>query len=478
MPKVFSVFICFLSLSLFGQRIPKTEPRTPEQMEENKKNVIQKIEQLFSPTDPLILERFKKPPLPAYVKIIKGSDKRATLIYRVRYAQAKNLVNAMESVISSAATVEYAEEKNLIVINDLDSKMSELQEALEKMDIPVPQLLVEAKIIEVYLEAGTERDVRVEYQKIDRGDGNTSTLGFNLASPTQNLQQDQGAGFDFFPYSSGTTTSRIMKNLNLYIRWLQNTRDAKVLSAPNIIVDLNSTASIITGEDLPIQETQVTGNSVTTSTHYKRIGVKLNVTPLLINDDVVQLKVNPEVTSVARYEQFTQNDLTFSTPVIAIRNINTELSMIDGEIIMLGGLFSSEKLTTKRRTPYVSDLPLIGELFTALDESDVQKQLIFFLKMHVIKPGNVDDTELRDLEKIADDLHEASKAIERSEVIFPLNKLPQRKKLFGRIDASSKAMEQLSEEENKKQNEEAKKIEKLELNENVEKIEELDLENQ
>ncbi len=109
----------------------------------------------------------------------------------------------------------------------------------------------------------------------------------------------------------------------------QNSRDAKILSAPNIIVDLGSTASIITGEDLPIQETQVTGNSVTTSTFYKRIGVKLNVPPMLINRDLVQLKVNPEVTSVVRFEQFTQNEITVSTPVIAIRNINTELSMLD-----------------------------------------------------------------------------------------------------------------------------------------------------
>jgi type II secretory pathway component GspD/PulD (secretin) len=225
---------------------------------------------------------------------------------------------------------------------------------------------------------------------------------------------------------------------------LQNTRDAKILSAPNILVDLGSTASIITGEDLPIQETQVTGNSVTTSTHYKRIGVKLNVTPLLINRDVVQIQVNPEVTSVVRYQQFTQNDTTISTPVIAIRNINTKLSMIDGEILMLGGLYSSEKLTTKRRTPYLSDLPVIGEIFTALDESDVQKQLIFFLKMHVVFPGGDIDESFQDVEKVSGDLRKASKIIERSKTIFPLNNLPQRRRLFRRIDAASKALEKLN----------------------------------
>lgn len=463
MRKFIPVFIFLFALSLWGQGIPKSEPKTPEQLEANKESVIENIKSLFEPTDPAKIQRLAKKPLPPYVKIIKGSEGRATLIYRVRYAQAKNLVNAMESVISSAATVEYAEEKNLIVINDIESKMAELQEAMEKMDIPVPQLLVEAKILEVYLEAGTERDVRIEYQKIDKGDDTTTRMGFNMLSPTQNRHPNEGGVMDFFPYSSGNTTSQIMKNLNIFIRWLQNTRDAKILSAPNIIVDLGSTASIITGEDLPIQETQVTGNSVTTSTRYKRIGVKLNVTPLLINDDIVQMKVNPEVTSVIRYEEFTQNELSFNTPVIAIRNINTELSMIDGEIIILGGLYSTEKLTTKRRTPFVSEIPIIGELFTALDESDVQKQLVFFLKMHVIFPGGSDPLENQDFEKISNDLHKASQYIERSEAIFPLNRLPQRKKLFRRIDAASKALNQLNKADDTTQND-------LEKIDNVEEI--------
>ncbi|MBN1865642.1 MAG: hypothetical protein JW808_12160 [Victivallales bacterium] len=431
--------ILILAFSFGAMRLlsQPVEVLTEEEREQNKQAVISKLEELFAPRDPERIESLVREPLPPYVEVVKGEDGKSTVIYRCRYAQAKSLVSAMESVVSSGATVEAVTEKNLVVIYDLDSKVDELRSALEKMDIPVPQLLVEAQIIEVYLEAKTERDVRVEYRKVDSDDGTTSTFGFNLTAPAQNLQPGQGSGFNFYPYSSGTTADRIMKNLNLYIRWLQNTRDAKILSAPNIIVDLGSTASIITGEDLPIQETQVTGNSVTTSTFYKRIGVKLNVTPMLINRDMVQLKVNPEVTSVVRFEQFTQNEITVSTPVIAIRNINTELSMLDGEIIMLGGLYSTERLVTKRRTPYLSDLPLIGELFTALDESNVQKQLIFFLKMHVITPGQPEGLVSRDLEKISDDMQKASEIIEKSPTIFPLNLAPHRRKLLKEIEESS-----------------------------------------
>ncbi len=396
---------------------------TPKQREANKKSVAEQLSGLFKPTDSKKIQQLITSKVKPYLKIIENKKEgRSTLIYRCRYAKAQGLVNSMESVISPAATVEYSEEKNLIVINDLTTKMDELQQALFAIDIQVPQLLVEAQIVEVYIEAGMERDMRMEYTKTDRGDGNTSTFGSDLVPPPQ-IPPEQGAGFNFFPYSSGTTTSRITKNFNLFIKWLKNTRDAKILSAPNMIVDLGATASIITGEDLPIQETQVTGDTVTTSTRYKRVGVKLNVTPELINEDIVQIQVNPEVTSVVRYDTFVQNGNEIKTPVIAIRNINTELSMIDGEIIMLGGLYSSEKLTSKRKTPFLSDIPYIGELFNSTEDSSVQKQLIFFLKVHVITPGNLDDNKFRDIDKIAEEIHKAADILDDSDKVFPLKKM-------------------------------------------------------
>ena len=405
----------------------KVEVFTPEEIQQSKKSVIEQLRELFSPSPPKEVETLAEPESKPYVRVIPGTEGKSTLIYKLKYVQAKDLVSPLESIVSRTSTVECSEQKNLIVIHDDAKKIPELIEAIEKMDISIPQIMVEARIVEVFLQSGTERDIRLEYRKIDRGDGTINSAGFNLTAPSQNRQPLQGTKLNWTPYSPGTTTSRIAKNLDIYIRWLQNTRNARILSAPNIIVDLGATASIVTGEDLPIQETQVTGNSVTTSTRYKRIGVKLNVTPDLINDNEVRLKVFPEVTSVSRYEQFTQNDLTFSTPVIAIRNINTELSMKDGEIIILGGLYSTEKMVTKRRTPYLSDLPLIGDLFTALDESDIQKQLVFFLKMHILR--NKDRIFAhQDLEKTSDEMRKAADIIEESSTIFPINNRRYRQK--------------------------------------------------
>ena len=421
------VAISFVVSSSVGFAQKKTQVFTPAEIKRSKTSVIEQLRELFKPSDPKDLEKLAEPEPKPYVRVVPGTDGKSTLIYKLRYVQARDLVSPLESIVSRASTVECSEQKNLIVIHDDTKKIPELIEAIEKMDIVVPQILVEARVVEVFLQSGTERDVRLEYRKIDRGDGTVNSGGFNLTAPSQNRQPLQGTKLNWTPYSPGTTTSRIAKNLDLYIRWLQNTRNARILSAPNIIVDLGATASIVTGEDLPIQETQVTGNSVTTSTRYKRIGVKLNVTPDLINSREVRLKVFPEVTSVIRYEQFTQNNLTFSTPVIAIRNINTELSMRDGEIIILGGLYSTEKMVTKRRTPYLSDLPLIGELFTALDETNIQKQLVFFLKMHIMKRGDGIFAK-QDLEKTSGDMRKAADIIESSDTIFPINNSPYRQK--------------------------------------------------
>ncbi|HPN84927.1 MAG TPA: type II and III secretion system protein, partial [Victivallales bacterium] len=194
-------------------------------------------------------------------------------------------------------------------------------------------------------------------------------------------------------------------------------RDARILSSPNLVVDLGTTASMITGEDVPIIQTQVNGGTVTTSTLFKRIGVKLNVTPLIINKDSVRLKINPEVSSIIRYEPFTQNNLTVNNPVVAIRNIDTELFAADKDVVLIGGLYSNEKIRSTRKTPFVSDLPLLGELFTALDESDVKKQLVFFLKINILEADQTFVTY--DLEEAAGQIKEIGQEIRDSEKLFP-----------------------------------------------------------
>jgi pilus assembly protein CpaC len=213
-----------------------------------------------------------------------------------------------------------------------------------------------------------------------------------------------------------------------------------VLSSPNLIVDLGTTASMVAAEDVPILQTQVTGTSVTTSTLFKRIGVKLNVTPVIINDDSVKLLINPEVSSIIRYEPFTQNNITVYNPVIAVRNINTELTAGDNEIILLGGLYSNAVLKNTKKTPVLGDLPgIFGDLFTALDLTDVKKQLVFFMKIGILKKtGTKDGFVGYKIDKSANDVKDISDSLHQDKELFPITNLKYTNPEKNNIDNQTK----------------------------------------
>ncbi len=399
-------------------------PKTDEERERDKETVIKKIEELLLPTPRPVNIGDEMEELPPYLKVIPGKDDRSTVIYKCRNVKSKSILDALEGMISSSGTVEESADQNMIVINDTSSKTEDFKTALISMDVKNPQILVEAKIVEVSVDEGMQRDVKVEYTKVQTDKGLTNTYGYNLTSPSQAPLGNQGGGFNFFPYSAGSK-NKDLKDLNLFLQWLKTARDAKVLSSPNLIVDLGTTASMVAAEDIPILQTQVTGTTVTTSTLFKRIGVKLNVTPVIINDDSVKLLINPEVSSITRFESFTQNGVTVNNPVIAVRNINTELMAGDNEIILLGGLYSNAVLKTTRKTPVLGDLPgIFGDLFTALDLSDVKKQLVFFMKIGILKKtGTRNGFVGYEMNKSASDVKDIADSLHQDKDLFPVTNL-------------------------------------------------------
>ena len=399
-------------------------PKTNEEREKDKEDVIKKIEELLLPTPVPINDGKEMEEMPPYIKIIPGSDERTTVIYKCRNVKSKSILDALEGMISSSGTVEESADQNMVVINDASAKTEDFKSALIAMDVKNPQILVEAKIVEVSVDESMQRDVKLEYTRVQTDKGLTNTYGYNLTSPSQVPLNGQGGGFNFFPYSSGTAAKNL-KDVNLFLQWLKTARDAKVLSSPNLIVDLGATASMVAAEDVPILQTQVNGGTVTTSIVFKRIGVKLNVTPVIINDDSVKLNINPEVSTITRFETSVQNGINVSNPVIDVRNINTELTAGDNEIILLGGLYSNAVLKTTRKTPVLGDMPgVIGDLFTALDLTDVKKQLVFFMKIGILKKtGTKDGFVGYDINKSATDVKDIGDSLHQDKDLFPVTNL-------------------------------------------------------
>lgn len=277
------------------------------------------------------------------------------------------------------------------------------------------------------LEQGEERDVQLQYSQYDAKTGTTDTYGFRLDSPGQKNNADQSSGFDFFPISSKDSSGNT-KKLQAALKWLSTSTDAKVLASPNIIADLGSEAKMTTGEELPYMETAMTSAGVAQNIKFKKTGVNLRIKPVIINKDTVRLEIKPEIILAVRYQTFTQKDSEGNVtsesgiPVVSVRNIETTLTAADGEIIMLGGLYSSEATERLRKTPILSELPVIGDLFTAKDATIYDKQLLFFMKIHILQsPYSV----LLDPETTAAQIQDIGRAVRDSGTLFREKSKPE-----------------------------------------------------
>ncbi|MBR2510276.1 MAG: hypothetical protein IKB71_11115 [Lentisphaeria bacterium] len=362
---------------------------------ENVKNVLEELQQLFAKETYTIPKRILGRKIaPAYCKVINGEDGKATLVYRPRFTTAKKLYKAIDGIAAGYAAIEVIEERNTIIVSDKKSNINYYKELAEAIDIPSSQILVEAKVVELIFNDGMERNLSISYTSDKYKAGAETRVPGSTAT--------DGLNGSFTP----------VDDLNISFRWLQTATDARVVSSPNILISRNEVARIVTAQEIPIQEANTVSNSISFSTTYKRVGVTLEVEPQMINDDNVTLRLYPQVSSVLRYEAFPisgASDQTYPVPVISVRSIESYLRMQNKQVVMLGGLYSNRDTLQEERIPVLSDIPLIGEIFTGKNHAREVIQLVFFVKVHIVSPDDVlygfmydPNEQMNNSEKVAD----------------------------------------------------------------------------
>ncbi len=340
----------------------------------------------------------------SYLRIVPSkTDERSTLIYRCRHVAAKSIADSLESATSPTGIVETSEEQNIITINDINDQMDELKELVLSMDVRGPQVLVEAKIVEVQMGDGSTWDsgLSVIY------DGSSSAgmlLGGSKGYPSKGRYPDEsGTWFDIL------ATQDDLLDINARLHWLKTNNKAEILSSPNLLVDLGTTATVSTGTDQPLLNVSVNNGVSQESVYYKRTGVNLRVMPELINKDTVTLQVRPEVTSVVGYASLSASS---EPPIISVRNIDTKLTVKDGGVVMMGGLYSSKDIDTGERVPVLSRIPLLGRLFKRSTTSKEQVQLIFLLKVTIVP--DVLDNVFQDIDASKQETHGTGELLKQS----------------------------------------------------------------
>jgi len=308
-------------------------------------------------------------------------------LIQVNYAKAADIANLFKSAASAGGvsnnrdergSVTVDERTNSIIAYQTQDKLDELRRIVTQLDIPVKQVMIEARIVEANEDFAKELGVKW---------GGGLTSGGNIHSVTGGSSSG-GAFVDFGP-SSKTPTSSIafgyLKNgltLNLELIAMQKSGYGEIISQPKVMAANQQTAKVMKGEEIPYQE-QTGGTTGGSSTSFKEALLSLEVTPQITPDNRISMEV--KITK----DRADRVNAVGGVPAILKQEVSANVLVADGETVVIGGVFEGEKSKSIEKVPFLGDLPLIGQLFRRNSVEDNKRELLVFITPRILNEHGV-----------------------------------------------------------------------------------------
>ena len=322
-----------------------------------------------------------------------------TYVARVKYAEAKEIYKFFNapraqangsgqqrlgggggqgstfSILSERGSAIVDERTNTIILTDIGDKIDEFKRLLARIDIPVKQVLIEARIVKA------ESDFRKELgaswglagsDQVDFSLGNSSSGTLEGILATDLGISDPGAAFSLSYLSNNLL-------IDLELSALESGGFGEIVSQPKVLTADKKKASIKSGVEIPYQAVTNNGdaNGAVVETQFKEAVLQLEVTPQITPDNRVIMDILVKQDSVG---SFTVN----GEPAINVTEISTQALVGNGQTLVLGGIFQSEELTGDQKVPILGDLPLVGNLFKKQMRTRDKREILIFITPKII----------------------------------------------------------------------------------------------
>lgn len=275
-------------------------------------------------------------------------------------------------------TVQSDPATNVLIISGASNIVQAIVAVVERLDVPRPQVLIEAIIAELTLNRSAQLKARLRGAK-----EGTAFSGNENDLPVTNIR-GLFAAFNFTGDRSDAAYTVYGRsgdfNLGLLIQALNTDRNINILATPSVMTLNNQEATIKVGEERSIQGATVTGNVGGPVESIERLDTdtELTVTPQITKGDAVNLSI------VQKVKRVSEGAGTL-TPVTSDREIETTVVVDDRKIVVLGGMVEETRRDTKNRIPLLSKIPLVGNLFKGRDSSNIKTNLMVFIRPTIFR---------------------------------------------------------------------------------------------
>jgi len=332
---------------------------------------------------------------------------------QVNYAKAAELAELIKSqagsLLSARGTVAVDERTNTLLLQDTADRLEDIRRMVATLDIPIRQVLIEARIVIVNDDFTRELGVRTGYTNIQRNgndgafitSGSAQAVDTSLASALDNLASNGTINPVAVPTGTAGAPQRYNVNLpvaspagrlafavlgsdyivDLELSAAQAEGRGEIKSQPHVITANQKEATIEQGVEIPYQQAASSG---ATTVEFKKAVLSLSVTPQITPDNRIILDLTVKKDSVG---SFVVTSGGVNVPAIDTREITTQVLVNDGQTVVLGGILETEDRQDEQKVPYLGDVPVLGRLFKATRRTNNKDELLIFVTPKILHDG-------------------------------------------------------------------------------------------
>ncbi len=341
----------------------------------------------------------------------KASDKVEPLITRiipVNYSEITAIKESdlIKNILTERGKIDVDERTNTLIVHDIQKTVEQVETLVKRLDTRIPQVLIEARIVEASDGFAQEFGVAWGFYRSDRSghtdstifggnagsnpffglnsppdalgesspiieDGESLPVGFNVNLPATEVLTNPGTiGFNIAKFASDSITA-----LDIRLSAAEASNLAKVVSSPRIMTVDNQEANIVQGEDIPYLSISQDGTQV----QFVEANLELLVTPHVTAENTILLEVETHRDS-PNFERTVQGQ-----PAITRNKAQTSVLLNDGETTVIGGIYVIEDQKNVDGVPYLMNIPFLGKFFRVDKIQQEKKELLVFLTPKVIR---------------------------------------------------------------------------------------------
>ena len=276
---------------------------------------------------------------------------------------------------------------NTLIVTDIQSVLNKFDKLITQLDVPVRQVMVEARIVEVSDSFSREMGVRWGFGRYS-GNGKTSYMG-GIHEDGDTLSYRPGAtwgtpnvNLNVTAPTSALTVAHVNASgfIALELSAMQEKGLGKIVSSPRVLTQDRQEASLEEGQDVPYQESTSSG---ATSTTFKKAVTGLTVTPQITPDGnvIMKLKINKD-----------EVDTRYNDGRMNVKRVETTAMVENGGTIVIGGIYVEKDSNGVASVPLLGDIPILGNLFKHTSRNKERRELLIFITPRILDTvgGNLD----------------------------------------------------------------------------------------